>query len=299
MQLSPLEDLKNDVIPYAYYRHDEGDRSGFFHTYDGLQLDPAIDQPRKVHIFLPRDYETSDRPYPVIYMNDGQTAFWPEGLSAYSWDVRQTLADLYQLARISPVIIVAVHPLNRAHEYLHVKEYSTPLRKEGGGLPIYSDYMVRLKKFVDDHYRTLRDRRWTTVVGSSHGGLAAFYTGATHGHYFGNLAALSPSFWVGGVFNLRDTPLMSAVHHYLLPTNQDRPRIWIDWGLKRFGGFHNSLIEQQAAKWGKEMVRLLEMDYMYRKNKDLFVYKDKIGGHDERSWAYRFRLVLQTFYGLT
>ncbi len=279
----------------AYY-HDEGYSSGYFHTYDRLQLDPHRDPPRKIHVFLPRSYGSGDRRYPVLYFNDGNTTFWPGGLSPYSWEVAATLSQLYDRHAIPPVIIVAIHPLNRSHEYLHVSEYSAPWKKEGGGLPDYAAYVVRLKQFMDAHYQTVSDRTATSIIGSSHGGLAAFYIGAMHGHCFGNVGALSPSFWVGGVFNLSQTPLMAAVGDNLRPSNPHRPRIWIDWGCQRLGGFHNLVIEQQATHWSKQMVKLLQRQYGYQLGRDLFSYEDRSGGHDEQAWAERLSLLLQRFY---
>lgn len=278
--------------------HDEGYDSGYFHTYDALIVDQELDQPRKIHVFLPHGYDYGNCAYPVVYVNDGNTTFWANGLSPYSWQVPDTLKELYEKRKIIPVIIVAIHPLNRSHEYLHVKEFSAPFKKEGGGLAEYSNYLVRLKHFIDRSYNTLREREFTTVIGSSHGGLAAFYTGCVHGELFGNVGALSPSFWVGGVFNLRQTPLISSLNSCLSPDNLNRPKIWIDWGLKHFGGFHNFFVESQAARWGKEMVRLLQKDYGYKLNSDLFYYADPLGEHDERAWAYRFGLILENYYKL-
>jgi predicted alpha/beta superfamily hydrolase len=277
----------------AYY-HDEGDDSGYFHTSDALRLERG-DQPRKVHIFLPRSYGDHNR-YPVVYMNDGNTTFWAGGLSPYSWEVPIVIRNLYQQQEIQPVIIVAVHPLNRSYEYLHVEEFTNPFKKEGGGLPEYSNYMARLKSFIDTNYKTISDRKSTTILGSSHGGLAAFYTGCLNCHLFGNIAALSPSFWAGGVFNLPSSPLMQTVGKYLHQDNHLRPNLWIDWGCKRSEGFHNFVIEQQAARWGRRMSELLERQYGYELGKDLFKYEDKKGGHDERAWSYRLGLVLKQFY---
>ncbi|OLP17333.1 alpha/beta hydrolase [Leptolyngbya sp. 'hensonii'] len=278
------------------YYHDENHASGYFHTYDGLQLDPSRDPPRKIHVFLPRPYEESADRFPVLYLNDGNTAFWPGGLSPYSWEVPKVLGELYQQRAIPPIIVVAIHPLNRSQEYLHVLEFSAPFQKEGGGLPDYAKYVVRLKQFIDQHYRTLGDRQQTTILGSSHGGLAAFYIGCLYAQYFGNVGAISPSFWVGGVFNLSETPLIAAVKGSLQSGDQNRPRLWIDWGLKRTGGFHNFVIEQQATRWGRKMVELLQRDYGYVQGLDLFQYEDETGGHDERAWSDRLGFVLKQFY---
>ena len=75
------------------FRHDEGHEYGFFHTYDGL-VACAGDTARKVHILLPRDYETSGRSYPVLYMNDGHTAFFTDNPIGKTWDVAGVLSEL-------------------------------------------------------------------------------------------------------------------------------------------------------------------------------------------------------------
>lgn len=280
----------------SVWYHDEGDESGYFHTFDALVVNHHCDTARKVHVFLPRDYETCKHHYPVVYLNDGNTAFWANGLSPYSWEVAKTLSTLYREETIQPLIIVAVHPLNRSHEYLHVKEFSGLFKKEGGGLADYANYLLRLKHFIDNTYRTQKNREGTTIIGSSHGGLAAFYTGCIHGECFSNVGALSPSFWVGGVFDLQQTPLIKTLDQSLRPANCYRPRIWIDWGCQHFGGFHNFFIEAQAAKWGREMINLLQHEYDYVLGKSLFKYEDLLGEHDERAWAYRFGLILKQFY---
>lgn len=282
-----------------YFYHDEGFQSGFFHTYDKLKLYES-DLGRKIHVYLPPDYNQSNESYPVIYMNDGQTAFWPNGISNWSWEVHKTLYHLYSKNRIQKVIIVAIHPNDRDHEYLHVKEFTVKGVKKGGGLNNYSEYLTKLKEFIDRNYRTKKEGFNTAIVGSSHGGLASFYTACTHANYFGVCGSLSPSFWAGGVFNLEDSYLIKLVHPYLSNQHANKPKFWIDWGKRRISfGFHDFFIERQADKWGKEMVKLLQNKYGYKLNKDLFQFEDKIGGHDERAWEYRFGLFLETFFNQT
>ncbi len=44
------------------------------------------------------------------------------------------------------------------------------------------------------------------------------------------------------------------------------------------------------------MVKLLQKDYGYTLNSELFSYEDLVGGHDERAWTYRFNLLLKQYY---
>ncbi len=278
--------------------HDEGHSAGFFHTYDRLQVGGQNNAPRKVHVFLPREYEISGERYPVVYMNDGQTAFFPGGAAVKSWRTAEVLGTLYDANAIRKIIVVAVHPLNRDIEYTH-----TPIPSiGGGGLEDYTQYMADcLKPFIDRNYRTLSEARETTILGSSHGGLAAFYIACRRCDRFGNAGAMSPSFWVGldtgwtMFFPLATSNLLDRT----APTLQNktiRPRIWIDWGLVRTGGFHNSWIEDRATKRGREMAKLLCSKFGYERDRELFTCEDPQGVHAEESWSERLPLVLKAFY---
>lgn len=278
--------------------HDRGHQAGFFHTYDYFQVGGETDRPRKVHIFLPRDYESVGDRYPVLYMNDGDTAFFPGGIVGKSWWTAETLSRLYGQNAIRPLIVVAICPINRDREYTHEP---VPGR-EGGGLEAYTRYLAdSVKPFIDQHYRTIPDPQQTTILGSSHGGLAAFYIACRRPDCFGNAGAMSPSFWVGldtaiKMFRrLSDSRLLQLC----APTLKNpsiRPRVWLDWGLLRYEGFHNWFVEEKATKRGREMADLLIHQFGYQKNQNLYVYEDPDGDHTEESWQRRLPLVLQAFY---
>jgi pimeloyl-ACP methyl ester carboxylesterase len=276
--------------------HDEGFSYGYLHTYDQIQL--GKDEPRKVHVLLPWGYESSGAQYPVVYMNDGGVVFWPGGSAYKSWNVAQTLGELQHKSR--EVIVVVVCPHERNREYTHTR-WST--QYDFGGVEEYSDYLAYdLKPFIDAHYRTMIAGEETSIVGSSHGGLAAFYTACRRPEHFGKAGALSPSFWVGVDFDLVDSDqalsgssLLQAIDTTLRDAAR-RPTLWIDWGLVRDGGFHNSVIEALSAKRSQEMIALLIKDYGYTIRQNLLVHVDPVGGHDEDAWAYRFGLLIQAFY---
>lgn len=285
--------------------HDPGYWGGFFHSYHQLQL-RETDTPRQIHIFLPRDYEVSQARYPVLYMNDGNTAFFPGGAYHKTWDVATLLTRLYLSNAIRRVIVVAVCPINRDYEYTHAPVWD----QAWGGLPDYATYLATsLKGFIDSHYRTLGDPHHTVILGSSHGGLAAFYTAVKYPHCFGNVAAMSPSLWVGvdsavemslpnfsGPYfgQLQSSVLMFEAEETL---RQHRIKIYLDWGLVREGGQHNAFIEERATARGRDLRDLLIQDYGYRDQDNLFVVEDPLGEHQEESWAGRLDGVLRIFFG--
>lgn len=286
-----------DVEGQTAWIHDEGHGSGYFHTYDDLEAGGAGDAARKVHVFLPRSYPASGARYPVLYMNDGDTAFFPGGAAGKTWDVAARLSTLYASSSVPEIIVVAVHPLDREVEYTHA--YWAPGRG-CCGLAAYADYLAdALKSFVDGHYRTRASASDTCVMGSSHGGLAAFYTAVVRRDRFGHAAAMSSSFWAGidlvGTGSLAESSLLAMTEEGL--QDPAHPRLWIDWGLVRTGGEHNSIIEAMATDRGREMAELLRGSFGYEDGVDLYVYEDPDGEHEESSWGRRFELALPALMG--
>lgn len=286
----------------AGWSHDDGFPAGWFHTFDALDVGGPEDAPHKVHVLLPREYEACGAGYPVVYMNDGDTSFWPGGAGDKSWDVAGALAGLYAEGAVPQVIVVAIVPNDREYEYSH-----TPWT-DGVvccGVEQYTAYVAdRVRGFVDAHYNTRGGPANTAIVGSSRGGLAAFYLAHRRPEVFGRAGCLSPSFWLGldpvygGGFTggpLADSALVQMFDG-VLADPQVRPRLWIDWGLVRTGGFHNAVIEAAATARGREMVLLLQETYGYSQA-ELRWLEDPLGEHDEITWGRHFPAVMKTLMG--
>jgi pimeloyl-ACP methyl ester carboxylesterase len=274
--------------------HDPGFASGYFHTYDALAL-PAMElPPRKVHVFLPRDYETAGRRYPVVYANDGEALFFNGGFSGASWRLHEPLERLEARGWVQP-IVVALVPNDRNLEYTHARVEG---RATCCSLEAYArDVAGPVKAFVDAHYRTLPDSSDTIALGSSHGGLAAFFLATRHPNRVGAAVALSTSFWVGldgplggslSTRSLRRSSLMTLVGPTLgaAAARRGAPRLYLDWGLVRTGGFQNAFIEARATARSREMAALLRSDFGYS-DAQLTTVEDPNGAHDEASWARR------------
>lgn len=269
----------------AGWIHDEGFPAGYFHTFDALKL-TASETPRKVHVFLPRSYTTGCKRYPVVYFGDGDTTFFPGGAANKTWDAAAVLAREYAVRSMPEVIVVAVHPLEREREYTHVPWLTG---RACCGLPAYTAWLAdTLKPFIDGAYRTLDGPADTVVVGSSHGGLASFWAATTRPDVFGRAIAMSSSLWAGLDSVTVGGPLDgSALLQAAGPGLASRPRLYVDWGLVRTGGVHNSVIEERATARGRELRQLLQAKYGYTLGADLFVVEDPQGEHDELSWGRR------------
>jgi pimeloyl-ACP methyl ester carboxylesterase len=283
------------------WSHDDGYPAGYFHTYDALDVGGSA--PHKVHVMLPRNYGPCDAGYPVVYMNDGSGVFWNNPFSGKSWRVPDALHDLYAAGAIPEVIVVAIEPNDRNAEYSPTEVAPD---QTCCGADQYTAYVAdHVKAFIDANYRTAPGRETTVMVGSSRGGLSSFYLATRRPEVFGSAICMSSSFWAGldpvygGTYPggpLATAPLVVPVESTLSDA-AIRPRLWIDWGLVRTGGFQNEVIEAAATTRGKEMVALLEGTYGYVEGKEIFWEEDPMGEHDENSWARRFPGAMKAMLG--
>jgi pimeloyl-ACP methyl ester carboxylesterase len=273
--------------------HDPSLPAGYFHTFDAMDVGGGAAERHKVHVFLPRSYASGGcARYPVVYFHDGDTTFFPGGGANKTWDVAGVLAKAYA-AGVPELIVVAVRPNERDREYTHTAWLAG---RACCGVRDYTAWLADgLKPFVDGAYRTMPEARSTVIVGSSHGGLAAYWAASTRPDAFGGAIAMSPSFWAGldrgGPGGpLASSPLMASTGASL---RAGRPRLYIDWGLVRTGGDHNAIIEAAATARGVEMRDLLASTYGYTVGKDLFWVEDPAGEHEEISWGRRLARALE------
>ncbi len=154
---------------------------------------------RRLYLYLPSSYRSEpQRRYPVLYMFDGHNLFYDSDATyGKSWGLKE-----YMDRTKTQMIIVAPecnhHPENgRLSEYSPFTFDDKTYGHANARGQITMDWIVNeLKPYIDNHYRTLPDRKNTFISGSSMGGLMALYAAVEYNHIFGKAAALSPSLWV-------------------------------------------------------------------------------------------------------
>lgn len=154
---------------------------------------PQLGRTRRIWLYLPPDYATTQKTYPVLYMHDGQNLFDAAlAFGGNEWGVDEALDRLQAAGDWGCIVVGIENGPNRLDEY---SPYVNP-QYGGGQGDQYVDFIANsLKPYVDQHYRTRPDRLHTGLMGSSMGGLISLYAALKRPDVFGRAGVLSPSLW--------------------------------------------------------------------------------------------------------
>jgi len=154
---------------------------------------PQLNRNRKIWVYLPPDYATSNRSYPVLYMHDAQNLFDDATSFSGEWQVDESLNRLFEEGD-NGIIVIAIEN-GGADRLAEMTPWSNPSYGGGDG-EAYVDFIVQnLKPYVDANLRTLADQPHTGIMGSSLGGLISLYAIIRYQEVFGKAGILSPSLW--------------------------------------------------------------------------------------------------------
>lgn len=154
---------------------------------------PQLDRNRRIWMYLPSDYFTSGKNYPVLYMHDGQNLFDEATSYAGEWGVDEFLDSIFSSGKKEVLVVGIDNGLQkRMTEY---NPYSFQQFGKGEGNE-YVEFLVKdLKPYIDKRYRTLPDKKNTYIAGSSMGGLISLYAVLKYPGKFGGAGIFSPAFW--------------------------------------------------------------------------------------------------------
>ncbi|MBK8088868.1 MAG: alpha/beta fold hydrolase [Chitinophagaceae bacterium] len=136
-------------------------------------------------IFLPEDYASSQKRYPVIYFlhgNQGTHEFTLEGIQ--QWVIE------------SNVILVA---WNGRSEPSDIRPYNTGYHSNIKYQVQFKDYFFEFVSHIDSTYRTLKERSQRAVMGHSMGGFMSFYLAGKFPQLIGTAVSTkgSSEFFIG------------------------------------------------------------------------------------------------------
>lgn len=197
---------------------------------DNLSLPSKIlKMERKYAIYLPPDYETSQRSYPVLYLlhggGDDQTGWVQFG------EVLHIADEAINQGKATPMIIVMPDANTGQRGYFN----------DINGTWCYEDFFFEeFIPYVEKHYRIKSDKQFRAISGLSMGGGGTFIYALHHPEMFSSACPLSAS--VGSL----TLPLIDSI-----PDNQKSAVRWfIDCGDDDFLYEGNSLVHIAMRKKG-------------------------------------------------
>nr|WP_298994897.1 alpha/beta hydrolase-fold protein [uncultured Allomuricauda sp.] len=155
---------------------------------------PYSNSCRTLRVYLPLDYESGDKRYPVIYMLDGQNLFDTRTSFSGEWGVDETMIALAEEHQQEAIVIgIDNHGVFRMQEY-NVYDHQEFGKQQGRE---FTNFLTgQVKPMIDKMYRTKPEREHNMIMGSSMGGLMAYYILMTNPDVFSMAGVYSPSFWV-------------------------------------------------------------------------------------------------------
>lgn len=236
---------------------------------------PQLNRDRRIWLYLPPDYHTSNKSYPVVYMHDGQNVFDSKTSYSGEWNADETMNTLFRDKNLGLIIVGIDHGGDdRLDEY---SPWSN--EKYGGGEgKAYIEFIANtLKPYIDSNYNTLTDKNNTAIIGSSMGGLITHYAALKYPKIFGKAAVFSPSFWFASdeVFQFSKTNAKNSDSKlYFLASEKEG----VKEGISQIS---------EIAEDMNQMVSLLKNQGFSAEN-----IKSKVspeGNHNEKFWQEEFK----------
>lgn len=237
---------------------------------------------RKVWIYVPGHEENET--LPVIYMTDGQNLFDENSTPYGSWGVIESVeteqdngsegaiivgidnGNIYRDSELTPGTIGEVQQRHLLNDIF------TPQGE------IFDDFLMNtVIPYVEENYPVKRGREYTSVCGSSSGGLQAFFEGIEHSDRFAFIGAFSPAFLLYTETDWRNY-LVSKV-------NDNMPYLYIYTG----SGDESEQIIFESVEMMYDL--LTEVGYPYDMMNEVILFENE---HNEKAWKEIFPDFLHT-----
>ena len=231
-------------------------------------LYPHCGEYRKLHIYLPPEYDRSEERYPVMYFFDGHNLYFDEDATyGKSWGLREFL-DAWGKGMIVVGLECSHTGNQRLWEYL---PYPGEIDRFGE-LKSWGEETLRwivedIKPMIDRDFRTIPFRECTGIGGSSMGGLMALRAAVGWNRWFSKAACVSSAIGFCPTAVLKD----------VMETKIDPDtRVYLSWGEK-----------ERHMRDGKDMSRLWNdaiADRLHEQGAATLTCCQPQGGHCEADW---------------
>jgi len=233
-----------------------------------------LDTTRKIRILLPCDYYLKNQRYPVLYLHDGQNLF-DENAPYGNWAIDKKLEDMARAGNAGIIVVAIDHG-----DESRLKEYNPfPISRVGKGHGRrYARFLAEsLKPHIDQYYRTLPDREYTGIGGSSMGGLISIWCGLRRPRIYSKFMIFSPSLWI--------SPLI--YYHAMTFFPPDDTSFYIYSGEKE----SKSMVPQV-----EKFARIIEKRRRRRANVNVTISLNPEREHNEWYWSNEFANAIEWLY---
>ena len=258
--------------------------------------------PRHIDVWLPKDYQGSDKNYRVLYFQDGQNLFNSEWVyyTQTDWAIDETLQQLIDGGEVDDTIVVGIwNTPKRIAEYMPwdiyqatSDEYRAAIEKYLSIEPTSREYLrfvvEELKPFIDSNYRTKPGRDDTLMMGSSVGALISLYGVIEYPDVFGGAACVS-THWPSSMMvdnPAGNEPVLEYLRRAIPPPGDHR--IYFDFGTEELDSNyepHQQAIDNVMLELGYEHGPLWQ------------TRKFEGEGHSEIYWRERVHIPLKFLLG--
>jgi len=255
-------------------------------VYDDLSMKSSIlNSERKYAIYLPPDYETSERSYPVLYLlhggGDDQTGWIQLG------EVMQ-IADKAILSGECTSMIIVMPDANTGE-----RGYFNSIK----GNWRYEDFFFEeFLPFIEKTYRIRPMKRYRAIAGLSMGGNGTFIYALHHPELFGSACPLSASV---GPYSLEETKSFLEKRNKESVSDKEAENYFTTYSAYYLMG-NLTGDEKKAVRWyldcgdddflyeGNSLIHIL-----MRKNEIPHEYRVRDGGHNWTFWRASLPEVLK------
>ncbi len=229
-------------------------------------FDPAQEE-RRIHLYLPDNYDATDERYATLYFFDGHNLFYDSDATFGTCLGLKEFLDHYRKKLIVVGIECSKDDYTRVHEYV---PYDLQSRQYGwirGRGDATLNWLVHdLKPMIDKSYRTYGFREATSIGGYSMGGLTALYGVLRYNAYISKATIISPSIMIA-----KDRFLFELDSHSYNPDT----RIFMSWGTEEYDPDTNWCLAQDVLAVEKKIMQ---------KGMKTYILCQRGGRHNEASW---------------
>jgi len=157
--------------------------------HDSIKLfSKKLDETRIINIWLPPEYKTTKKSFPVLYMPDG-------GLKEDFPHIANTIAKLVKEKKIPPIILVGIENTKRGRDLTGASQE----KADEEYCPL-TDGAKNFRAFIEDELITEIEKRYRTtdykgIIGESLAGLFVVETFLKEPQLFNFYIAFDPSLW--------------------------------------------------------------------------------------------------------